>query len=107
MRYNPRIMYRGHSILGDKNSGYFSSVLGRDIHGKTISEVKDKIHRLQYGGLPRRRANPHRHRRRRSNPISIIGKNIVPIAIVGVGLFFLLRKKKDKKLPSTGTNIGR
>ena len=96
MRYNPRIIYRGHSIIGDKNSGYFSSVLGRDIHGKTISEVKDKIHRLEYGGLPRKKSNPRR-RRAKINPINMVTKNIVPIAAVGAILFFLLRKKKVTK----------
>jgi len=55
-RSNPikPVKYLGSTIQGTKGH-FFAYALGRDIYGKTISEVKDKIHKLQFAGLPRRK----------------------------------------------------
>ena len=40
--------YLGHIISGSKGF-YWSYAMGQDIHGKTISDVKKKIRKLEYG----------------------------------------------------------
>ena len=48
--------YKGYFIGGSKSEGYWSSCMGYDIRAKTVEEVKEKIHRLLYSGMPKRKS---------------------------------------------------
>ena len=83
------IKYQGHSIKGNKKEGYWSYAMGRDVHGKTIAEVKDAIYRLEHGGLS------HIVYPRRKNPRTTGAKKsvILPIVLIA-GVAWLIYKNK-------------